>query len=271
MPGTLSGSMVSSFEKETRVRPVDGDYEAVLDPSWRAWKGPNGGYLAATLVRALRRSFPDAPRLRSLDVTFLEPASPGTARIATSCVRAGSSVNATQALMHQSDTERVRAQATFGAGGSGPDLVADDPPDVPPFAEGLEPPADGPVEPPTFTQHVDYRLVGGVGPLAGESGAKMRVWMRLTEPAPYDEALLAFLADAWMPATMAAIDEPLAVPSLDLHLQVHALPNLSPEEPLLGVFRAEHAREGYAFEDGTLWTPSGELVARARQTRRVLD
>ncbi len=38
----------------------------------------------------------------------------------------------------------------------------------------------------------------------------------------------------------------------------------------LGVFRTNHAADGYASEDGELWSADGELLALSRQLRRIL-
>jgi acyl-CoA thioesterase len=40
---------------------------------------------------------------------------------------------------------------------------------------------------------------------------------------------------------------------------------------LLGAVRTTHAADGYAIEDGELWTPDGRLVLQSRQLRRILE
>lgn len=266
--------MASTFEKDTRPRRLDVDparYEMILDPSWWVGQGPNGGYVAAGMLRALRDRLEDAGPLRDLNVSFLEGADAGPAEIVVETVRDGGSVTVARADLVQDGTVAVTLRATTGADSKGPSFVADEPPEDPPWSKArpFDPPEG--VDPPTFVQHCDFRLAGGSPPLEGEVGDDMRVWMRMAEPTPMDEPLLAFLADAWMPAVFAVVDRQLFAPSLDYTLQVHGLPDdHGDDEPLLGVFRAEHARDGYAFEDATLWTRDGDLVARGRQTRRVL-
>lgn len=264
--------MPNTFVKQTRgAHGGEGVYDVKLEPSWQIWGSPHGGYVAATALRALADRFPDGGSLRSLEATFLEPTDIGRAHVHTKRVREGSAVTVASATVEQQGEPRVEVRATFGQAREGPSFVADPAPDVRGFDEGLELGPVGDMEPPRFTQHVDYRIVGGDPPLGGEPGSDMRVWMRMAEPTWFDEPLVVFLADAWMAALYAVLDEPEPVPTLDLSLQVHELPDeVGPHDPLLGVFRAEHAREGYAFEDGTLWTEAGRLVARVRQTRRVL-
>lgn len=266
--------MASRFEHDTALASLEppGTFQATIDSSWWVPGGPNGGYLAAMLVRALRERLEDAGPLRSIHVAFVDRADPGPARVETTVQREGRSVTMAGVELAQGGPPLTVAQATFGRRRTGGRFVASDPPEVSSFDEGEELSQTDGLEPPTFTQHCEFRVVGGDPPLTGRPGGDMQVWMRLAEPAPYDEPLTVFLADAWMPAVYTALDEPVPAPSLDLTVQVNAIPgDLGAQDPLLGVFRAETAHEGYAFEDGELWTPEGELVARARQTRRLLD
>jgi acyl-CoA thioesterase len=263
----------STFETDTAPRPSeDGEaLELVLDPGWWAGAGPNGGYLAAGLLRAIRQRRPEAGPLRDVDAAFLEPADAGVARVHVETLREGGSVTVARARLSQDGTLAATLRATFGAAREGPGFVAEDPPTgrVPEGDWGRQRPPG--VEAPTFTQHCRLMPAGGALPLAGEPGEGMRAWLAMADPTPMSEALVVFLADAWMPALYAVLDEPAAVPSLDLAVQVDHVPDdHGDQEPLLGSFRAEQAREGYVAEDGTLWTPDGDLVARARQTRRVL-
>lgn len=265
--------MPSTFEKDTHVTPADaaGTYEAVLDPSWWVFEGPNGGYLAASMVRALEGALPEAGPLRDLSVSFLEPADAGPARIEVTPVREGGSVTVARADLLQGGTPMATMRVTLGAAHEGPRFVASTMPKAASWQEGRPlDVADG-VEPPTFTQHCEYRVAGGDPPLAGRVGGDMRAWMRMAEPTPMTTPLAVFLSDAWMAALFSVLEAPAPVPTLDLSVQIHQVPvEHGDDEPLLGVFKAEHATDGYAFEDGTLWTSEGALVARARQTRAVL-
>ncbi len=98
----------------------------------------------------------------------------------------------------------------------------------------------------------------------------MLVWMRAMDPTPWEDALVSFLADAWMPAALAALEAPAGVPTIDLTVHLTGHRPSGPEDPVLGVFTADHAGGGYVVEDGDLWTSDGRLVARMRQLRRML-
>ena len=52
--------MPFDFDAETAVTPLgDGRYSAGLDRSWWVQRGPNGGYLAAIVLRALTETVAD--------------------------------------------------------------------------------------------------------------------------------------------------------------------------------------------------------------------
>src|SRR5262249_8327069 len=93
------------FDRETAIRPLgDGRYEAYLDRAWWVHRGPNGGYLAAIVLRALTETVGDAGRApRSLTVHYAAPPTEGALGIATSIERAGRSLTTGSARLSQGD------------------------------------------------------------------------------------------------------------------------------------------------------------------------
>ena len=81
------------FSELTRVTRIDTDtFEVDIEPAAFIVRGPNGGYLAALLLRSLVERVDDANRApRSLTVHY--PAAPvaGPATITTEVIRAGRS------------------------------------------------------------------------------------------------------------------------------------------------------------------------------------
>lgn len=262
----------STFQQDTAVHPrPDSTWEATLEKTWWVEQGPNGGYVTAILARAMAQELEDGPSLRSISTRFLRGADAGQVGIEARTDHAGRTVTTTSATMRQDGAVTATAQATFGAKRDGPRLAALAPPEAMGWDQGMEPPRQGPLTPPTFTQHVDYRIAGGDLPLSGAEAPEMLVWMRLMDPTPWEDPLVAFLADAWMPAAFAALDEPAGVPTIDLTVHLTGHRPSGPEDPVLGVFTADQAGEGYVVEDGDLWTSDGRLVARMRQLRRYLE
>lgn len=238
--------------------------------TWWVEQGPNGGYVAAILARAMAQAQDVGTPLRSVSTRFLKGADPGEVTVETRLERTGRTVTTASATMRQDGQATALAQATFGAERDGFDLDGLPPPDVIPWDQGMELPRRGPLTPPTFTQHVDYRIAGGDLPLSKAKAPRMHVWMRLQDPSPWDDALVVFLADAWMPAAFAALEAPAGLPTIDLTVHLTGQRPKDPEAPVLGVFTADQAGQGYVIEDGDLWTSDGRLVARMRQLRRFL-
>jgi len=93
------------FDRDTRVvRIQDGEFEARIDPGWWILSGPNGGYVAAIVLRAMEAAVGDAERApRSLTIHFTAPPAQGPARIETRIERTGRSLTTVTARMWQGE------------------------------------------------------------------------------------------------------------------------------------------------------------------------
>ena len=82
------------FAHDTALRPLgDGSFEARIDRGWWIVRGPNGGYVAAIVLRAMQAALADpARRPRSLTVHYAAPLEEGAARLETSVERRGRSL-----------------------------------------------------------------------------------------------------------------------------------------------------------------------------------
>lgn len=257
-----------SFVAATAVRALgEGAYEGMIDTRWSAPNGPNGGYLAAIVVRAVEAeaaSSGDAGALRSLTCHYLRPPGPGAAEVRVDVLRRGRTVTAARATMLQDGRTCVEALATLvvPAGGEPPSWEREAP----------EVPAAADVEPwplheamPQISQRLELRPAVGATPLTGGEEALTGGWMRLREhDGPLDHAALALFADGWLPASLVRLTEPHPVPTLDL--TIHFRRARPPEgDQVLGVFRSTLAGEGLVEEDAELYDEAGRLVAHARQ------
>jgi hypothetical protein len=73
----------SEFDRATAVAPLgDGARAGTVDAGWFAGRGPNGGYLAAIVLRAMIAELADASREpRSLNCHYLRPPAAGPVRV----------------------------------------------------------------------------------------------------------------------------------------------------------------------------------------------
>jgi acyl-CoA thioesterase len=260
--------VTGEFATATAVEPLgDGAWRSVIDTSWSAPNGPNGGYLAAIVLRALVAELDDAARpARSITCHYLSPPGPGPVRIEVSEERAGRSVTALSARLLQDERLCVVALAAFAVDREGAADYAATAPDVPPADEVDV--AVPPAQAPPMVHKFEVRPAIGPRPFSGADEAVTGGWIRLAEAHPVDAPALAMYADAWLPAPFTRIAEPVAAPTIDLtvHFRAPAVAaTLAPDAALLAVFRSTTSAEGFFEEDGEIWSPDGVLLAHSRQ------
>jgi acyl-CoA thioesterase len=251
---------VADFEQDTAVHPrADGAFDCEIAGDWWVVAGPNGGYLAAIVARALEAAADGASRpLRSLTVHFLRAPEVGRARVEVVVERRGRTVTFAGAHLIQDERPCARAIAVLADVRTGYELEHAAPPAVP-APEEIAAAADRPDAPPVARQ-LDFRpALTGRGERALTGG-----WMRLRRDAALDTALLVALCDFWLPAVFSVTPEPIGVPTLELTVHVRARPALE-RDWVLGRFATRTARHGLLEEDGELWSRSGVLLAQSRQ------
>src|SRR4051812_49725072 len=93
------------FDADTAVQRVGPElFKARIDPKWWVIRGPNGGYVAAILQRAMTEAVGDPLRpARSLAVQFLTPPEAGPVDIHTPIERQGGALSNTTARPGQSE------------------------------------------------------------------------------------------------------------------------------------------------------------------------
>jgi acyl-CoA thioesterase len=264
--------MTSRFDRDTAVRRLaEGEFEATLDRGWWIVVGPNGGYLAAILVRALAATVGDASRApHSLTVHYVSPAREGAVRIATRVERAGRSLSTLSARVEQDGALVAVALAAFAAERPSPAFADLRMPEVPP-PESLTPlaiPAERTVP---MREQMDTRYALGEPMRASSAEAIAGGWIRTRDPRIADYAEIALLCDAWPPAVAqhrALASAPLrGMPTIDLtiHFRAPVPADARPDDFYLGVFRSRTLRAGFVEEDGEVWTRGGLLLAQSRQ------
>ncbi|HTN99283.1 MAG TPA: thioesterase family protein [Microthrixaceae bacterium] len=265
------------FAAETAVaRTGEGRYRAVVDKSWWIVAGPNGGYVAAIVLRAIVAEVADATRRpRSMTLQYLRPPRVGAVEVEVVVERSGRSVTNVTAKLAQDGRTLVVALASLGVDRQAPTSFNEDP-GLPTMSDGSPVPRvseipEAPIDPSRdipMRQHYDLRWVLGERPFSEERSADARAlsggWIRPAEAEPIDEVVLAAMTDAWMPPIFSRVAEPLAVPTIDLTIHFRGLP----EDPLahcFGVFDSPIARDGYLVEHGKIYSAEGLLLAESRQ------
>ena len=266
---------MSRFETDTAVTRVDGPaepgagdrvtYEARIDPSWWIVMGPNGGYVAAIIARAVVDAAGTAERrLHSLTLHYLRPPVEGPCEVTVDVERVGRGLTSATLRMTQDGRPVVVGVAALGVHRESLTFDRLERPEVP-DPEHAPPPLT-PTNPIPMGQHFANLPVFGnrMGGIDEPGVARTGGWMRYVDPTRVDEIALVALADAWWPPLMEVVDQPMAVPTVDLTVHLRALPE-DPTDYVLGEFVAPYAADGYTIEDGRLWSRHGTLLAESRQ------
>ncbi len=260
--------MTTRFDTDTAVRQVGpGRFEARVDPGWWVVAGPNGGYIAAILLRALDLAVEDASRTpRSLTIHYTAPPVEGPAQVETRIERTGRSLTTVSGRLVQGNRLVALALAAFSKprtsfGFENAPMPEVQPPDrCPPLEKQIE-----------IHHRYEHRWALGSRPFAGGDRALCGGWIRMAEPRVNDALAIAAFTDAFPPAVFSAVgDQTLAggVPTIDLTIHFRApvpLDGAAPDDWLLAVFHSHVARHGFVEEDGEIWSRSGRLLAQSRQ------
>ena len=279
----------TELDRATAIVPLADDrYAGEVRDGWGAPPGPNGGYLAAIVTRALQAHIaPDGERqLRTLSAHYLRPPRPGEIEVEVATVRAGRRFSTVRATVRQGGKEIIAALAAFSAR----DLPAAAtwtplPPDVAAApardAARLAPSeyardSDAWIAPTPEMPSIVHRVkiaprLGGT-PFSGRrlepgEAADTGGWIELPTPRPIDAVYVALLTDVWWPPSLEPLTAPAIAPTIDLTIHVRAdLPPAGlPDQPVLGRFRTSAAVGGLMEEDGELFLADGTLLAQSRQ------
>ena len=265
------------FARDTAVEPLgEGRYRARMDRSWWIVNGPNGGYVAAVLLRAVLAEAGDGGRRpRTLHVQYLRPPAEGDVDVGVTVERAGRTVTNLTVRMFQEGRLLALGLASLAVDRDAP-VAYDEDPGLPTLPDGR--PVPRPEEVPhvevdperdvPMRGHYDLRWVLGDLPFrpgpTGEAKARCGGWLRPAEPEPVDEVVLTAMSDAWMPPIFCRVDHPLAVPTIDLTVHYRGLP-ADPQDHCFVEFAAPVARDGYLVEHGRILARDGTLLVESRQ------
>jgi acyl-CoA thioesterase len=259
----------TQFDDETAVSRLDAEtFVTEIAPAWWVAFGPNGGYLAAIILRTMHQTLADeAWQPCSLTIHYTAAPALGACQVITRFERKGRALATLSARLIQGDKLCALALAAFSLPRESAITFAERVmPDVPPPDE--LPPMARVDTLPEFTTRFDYRWAIGDPPFSGSARARTGGWMRLAEPRLIDSLLVAASLDCWVPAVFPRLTQLEPVPTVDLTIHFRArlpLPGSSAQDFALGVFTSQFATGGFLEEDGELWSANGVLLAHSRQ------
>jgi acyl-CoA thioesterase len=266
--------------KDTELAEIgEGHYQATLSEDWEIW-GPNGGYLAAILLRAVG-AHTGLPRPASLQCHYLGVARFAPVDVHVSTIRAGRRAHSVRVTMTQDGSPVCEAMAWavgdpgeiegFGHDTAVAPVVAR-PEELTPFAElpGSEESLRF-----RFWHNFDYRPLDWLDQdewMTREPAEPLaRAWMRFVPTGTFDDPWVdagraAILLDTFLwPAACRAYTSEMGFmgPSMDLAVQFH---RMAPEsEWLLYDSWSPVGTDGMIGGMAKLWSDDGRLLASGVQ------
>lgn len=259
------------FDDETAAQ-ADGEQLRVhVSGAWNISGVPNGGYLSAIALRAMRDVAAHADPLTFTTHFFRPGLSELEAVVETDLIRSGRTTSATTATLTQDGKERLRSMAVFGeltgsevAAGPHLDLPA---PEVPPPDECIRRDGGSQGVDLAIVDRIDVRLDPDHAPPVDADGpwrrrAEMLGWVRFVDERPVDTLALPLFTDVFPPPLLNLLGPVGWVPTIELtvHVRRRPVPGW-----VLARFEVVDLADGRLVENGVLWDESGSVVAQSRQ------
>ncbi len=276
----MTGSPTETrFDRDTALTPLgDGRYTGRIDTGWWIERGPNGGYIAAIVLRGLALAVGDPERTpRSLTVHYLAPPREGPCEMHTQIERAGRRVTFVTGKLVQGERLLALAMAAFAVSMEGPVFADIAMPAALPLEQAERLPLmqtpSGAVSP--MRERYEQRWAIGGQPFTSAPLAAVGGYIRFDDEVrrPIDHLAVTAFSDAWIPSIFARFPQPMGIPTVDLTVHFRAPlphPTMSDDDFCLVAFRTQVAAEGFVEEDGEVWSPDGILLAHSRQLAALL-
>lgn len=261
----------ADFRVDTAVEALGGGrFGCVIREAWSGPPGPNGGYVAALILRAIRAAADRPDRQpRSLTIHYLRPPHDGEIEIAVELERSGRSATTCSARMLQDGKIACLALCVLATDFDGVADWSSPPPAA--AAPGGVAPVDSSFLPPRIFDQLEMRMVFGGIPFTGpDCEAEAGGWVRTKLPAPLEPELIAMYTDCWWPAPFPRLDGAALAPTLDLTIHFRGEPPTGDREHVLCHFTSSTSTRGFFEENGALWAADGTLLAQSRQLALIL-
>ncbi len=258
---------MTPFDEASAVTPEGDGWSAAVPADWAQGRTAFGGLSAAITVRAVQE-LPGLGELpvRSIDVAFVAPVSPGPVKVRAEVLRRGKYVTHASAQMVGEDgAPLVRAHVVLG--GLRESAVRVDPrsPRPVPRADCVEMPfIEGLV--PDFARAFDFRFATPF-PFTGAGEARIDGWCRHRSPTG-GVAAVAALVDAWPGTVLPVLTVPAPASTVRWSMQFPDDQPMRGDEWFWYESRTAVAEGGYSTIVAHLW--AGErLVAWTEQLLAV--
>lgn len=247
------------------IRGPDEDLLVTVSDDWLQGRAIFGGLVAAAGNEAMRKFVPRDRPLRSLQTTFVGPASAGTWNLRARVLRAGRAVTLAQCEIVEGDQVVAVQTGVYGADRESAVLVKPTPIDPPCGVEAINELRYAPDHAPAFVQHFALRFAVGAKPFTSTRSAS-KVYIRHRDPSPLTESHIVALVDCIPTPALSMFKAPAPGSSLVWTLEFfeHDL-EFSPDAWWRIDTDIDAATGGYVNQTGVLHDPNARPVALTRQ------
>ena len=232
-----------------------------IGPSWRSFAGIQGGMVVGQLLAAA--SSGRSPR--AVTAHLLRSVVPDVDAVLTTTADRTGTAGSVRAELRQDDALCAVAQVLTLDRPASP-VVERVPGDLPRVEDGE--PFELPRELVPIAEHLEIRALGPERPLAGGPDPRLHAWVRIHgQPDPL--VRLGVLLDALPPSLFAVWRAPLPAPTVELTAHLTTAPPAEGEWVRIDQ-RTTWYDADLAVDDAELRDVEGRLVARVRQTRRLI-
>jgi hypothetical protein len=246
---------------------MDDDMSAISD-RWLLRGGPNGGYVAAVAIHAMRAAADGRDPL-SATVHYVSPAEVGPFEALVRTLGARRRHATVQADLVQGGVVRAAAIATFAdLGPAAESRIGLGPPRLPDVADSVPVPI-GRLAPGSFEERLERRapsseVIGFI--TEGVAGPpEVGGWTRLRDDPVLGICSVPIMMDSWPPPPHRAHGAQGRATTVDLTVHWRGRPQ---GDWHYVWFESRLLQHGYVEIDGRLWRPDGALVAQSRQLAR---
>lgn len=250
----------------TLAAPVDGTpLRLAFGPSWRSFTSTQGGLVVGHLLGAAAALTGSSPR--AVTAHLLGGVVPDVEAIVEAAADRTGRTGSVRSELRQDGGLRAVAQVLTAAGSPAP--VAEQYPRAAGPALGDGEPFELPRDYVPVGEHLEIRALGASRPLGGGDEPRLHAWVRVRDAELPPLVQLGVLLDALPPSLFAVRTVPAAMPTVELTAHLAGPP------PPAGAWvrvdqRTVWADTEIAVDDVELRGLDGSLVARGRQTRRLL-
>lgn len=255
-------------EDTALARRGEGRFQGRVTGRFDVGAGPNGGYLAGLLLRALMEESP-LPDPLTMSVHYLSRPSRGACEVLVAPYRLGSGHATLAARLVQEGETRCASLCTLGRWRRPSPGDFQPPPPAVPGPHQCRPVRRVGEDPPLWerleTRVADPGLVFNMREGPGEAVAGG--WARLADGRATDAIAVPLLLDSWPPAVCNRTMEGDRSGAPTIEYTVHWRDRAA-SDWCYARLETRALKGGYIDEDGQLWDEAGRLVAESRQLAR---